>query len=660
MGVNSEGAISGWPIDHEASSASNLWDIPEGSLPAGERIEGQSWAESGLGFLSSPFRSLAEDGLFVPVNKYPENHGISPVVHTWNLGEDLVLEDGSQEILDLVSDHQSERELSTLQEVQLENDYVAATENFGHLNVRFSKQYAEIVSFHNAQSSSSNQDFISDQLFHAFLELYFEHFDYQFPFIHPSTLDHESTSWILLLAIATIGAQYSATPNAANWATSILALLQNAVKVSLPVWPDCEDLTFVRTVLLLDICMLFGGSRKCHIAAQYNKNVLVTLFRSIKRGVGMEPVRDEGLFGNPPSDRIWQQWLTAESRTRLLYSIYRLQCIELILLDQRPEIDFSDVALNLPCEDSVWSCRTAQAWHRYVISHKIRLSNSEGGPELEKRQQQYFARSIYTMSIYVEERALLDKLRSPPLQELATSVASPGSHQSSSDSTACINPGLFTASIRASIDVKLKHLTSNQRNHERDLNDPFPSLLLLLRQIPLRTIYAFSGWQASDAEIKTAERSLMSWMHNNQSIARMCLWYAAYIFATLRAKYHFACYDALCLLIATLYIWAFDIIMHGDMSNIAERPASLIYAQDVLRLDRIRESAAIESWIADGGDIRIHINGVGVLDGKNSPRCVLLGLRKILLSQKAWTGLCIGLEKTIVQLLKGQRPEMQP
>jgi hypothetical protein len=47
------------------------------------------------------------------------------------------------------------------------------------------------------------------RLLHCFVELYFEYFDPQFPFLHPSRLEAEDVPWILLVATAAVGSHYS-------------------------------------------------------------------------------------------------------------------------------------------------------------------------------------------------------------------------------------------------------------------------------------------------------------------------------------------------------------------------------------------------------------------------------------------------------------------
>jgi hypothetical protein len=52
-----------------------------------------------------------------------------------------------------------------------------------------------------------------------FVHLYFEHFDHEYPLIHPYALEfgHDKMSWMVFLAVVTVGSQYSAFNNASQF-----------------------------------------------------------------------------------------------------------------------------------------------------------------------------------------------------------------------------------------------------------------------------------------------------------------------------------------------------------------------------------------------------------------------------------------------------------
>lgn len=75
-----------------------------------------------------------------------------------------------------------------------------------------------------------------------FVHLYFEHFDHEYPVIHPYALEfgHDKTSWMVLLAVVTVGSQYSAFGNASQFSASFGEILSQAIEQNVSSFPT-ED-----------------------------------------------------------------------------------------------------------------------------------------------------------------------------------------------------------------------------------------------------------------------------------------------------------------------------------------------------------------------------------------------------------------------------------
>lgn len=90
--------------------------------------------------------------------------------------------------------------------------------------------------------------FPTAEMFHVFTNLYFEHFDPLFPCIHVSQVEKEDASWILLLAIAGAGASCSTIAAAEIYATSLQALLEQAVRENVSRTLECQIASFTDSV----------------------------------------------------------------------------------------------------------------------------------------------------------------------------------------------------------------------------------------------------------------------------------------------------------------------------------------------------------------------------------------------------------------------------
>ncbi|KAJ9660282.1 hypothetical protein H2198_002590 [Neophaeococcomyces mojaviensis] len=103
-------------------------------------------------------------------------------------------------------------------------------EDFCHIRQICPTAYEGSKHFFTQLHQSRASLFPTIQTFHAFAELYFEYFDKDFPFVHPRQIEKDDASWILLIAIASVGAQYSAVSNAEGYVNSLQFLLEQSIK----------------------------------------------------------------------------------------------------------------------------------------------------------------------------------------------------------------------------------------------------------------------------------------------------------------------------------------------------------------------------------------------------------------------------------------------
>lgn len=106
----------------------------------------------------------------------------------------------------------------------------AEAETFGHVRDVPLRAYEDLQSFYVAQSQDSPSSFVPMRLIQAFVDLYFEHFDPQFPFIHVSRLEAQELPWMLLLATAAIGSYYSELDDIREYTSILCDLLGRAVE----------------------------------------------------------------------------------------------------------------------------------------------------------------------------------------------------------------------------------------------------------------------------------------------------------------------------------------------------------------------------------------------------------------------------------------------
>ena len=80
-----------------------------------------------------------------------------------------------------------------------------------------------------------------------------------------------------------------------------------------------------------------------------------------------------------------------------------LECFQLILFDQRPLFRVTDFAQRLPCTHVVWNCRSERSWNE---QKRYEASDNQAS------RFDHFASNIQILSLYADERAILDQVRS--------------------------------------------------------------------------------------------------------------------------------------------------------------------------------------------------------------------------------------------------------
>ena len=108
---------------------------------------------------------------------------------------------------------------------------MAGAEIYGHIQA-IPQQASEGLEVFYRSQCHGYPSFLPPSILHAFVELYFEYFDPQFPFLHPSSVEDSEMSWVLLLAIAAVGSHYSEVKEADEYNVVLCDLLARAVEVT--------------------------------------------------------------------------------------------------------------------------------------------------------------------------------------------------------------------------------------------------------------------------------------------------------------------------------------------------------------------------------------------------------------------------------------------
>jgi hypothetical protein len=191
--------------------------------------------------------------------------------------------------------------------------------------------------------------------------------------------------------------------------------------------------------------------------------------------------------------------------------------------------------------------------------------------------------------------------------------------------------------------ISSKHLPHHVG--EQDMHDPLVHVISILRDIPLRMIYASVGWEANVAEMQQTRERLKGYLRRNPSTARICLWHAARIHSSVRNYRYPACYAFLSFAIAVSYILLYDQILERTDTQ-----------GDVIRLDKLKEKTNVDVWARDGEGSKVHITGIGILNSTESSRRLLVDAGNILQSQKPWRNISEPLANCFAQMSQNRSP----
>lgn len=215
-----------------------------------------------------------------------------------------------------------------------------------------------------------------------------------------------------------------------------------------------------------------------------------------------------------------------------------------------------------------------------------------------------------------------------------------------------IDPGakpllnMMTATVDEFLDIFTRRYLATRSLAPAQASMVVFHIIYILRIVPLRKLTALTGWQATARETESARVDLDYWMKTDRVSARCCLWHAACVYRDLHGKAKLECHEPLSIVIASLYIAAFDTLNEtpGDLPGIAYGAEDTATVKSTpVRIDRMDNEYEINAWVKNLGNARIHLTGIGILTGERSANRLFAEIRRVLSTRQPWSRLCHGL-----------------
>ncbi|UDD55731.1 hypothetical protein AFCA_003325 [Aspergillus flavus] len=248
-------------------------------------------------------------------------------------------------------------------------DDILIAENFFHVRAVDNETYEKIHGFYLAQTDICFKKLAFPDVNHlnCLVQVYFEYFHAQMPFVHPVMLENDG-SWILVLAVAVIGSQYTRMAMGKQYIIVLSELLRRAIPLDAVKALQYDAMTLAQSTLLLNVNLVFNGFRDDIINLQFLRTWLATLIRPFLKP---HSKRDPALLhvsrtGNT-YDR-WHAWLQAEAHARLVYAFFLLDSFCVVFHDMPPSYSVDDFEHRLPSPDELWSSQDAHSWESHLQS----------------------------------------------------------------------------------------------------------------------------------------------------------------------------------------------------------------------------------------------------------------------------------------------------
>ncbi|OCL02292.1 hypothetical protein AOQ84DRAFT_393059 [Glonium stellatum] len=430
-------------------------------------------------------------------------------------------------------------------------------------------------------------DFPLNSHLNYFAYLYFEHFNPVFPVIHKPTVNL-NVYWPLALSVASIGSQYTNTEDFSRCIIPMHEFLRRVVMVELEngAIKSCSTPT-IQTVLLSQVGMLYSGSSRLAAVARGNHGRLVeichqhALLSNHRKVKPAEP-------GVLRSD--WTSWIDSETRFRLGYSTWLLDCMRYYHFDLKPALSLLDAQAPLPC-DSLWEAASTSQWSEAFMSHKpnpslfsaLQQIYVEGKVKLDIGE---FSRVLLLHGIYQETWEVGRYFRRP----LCFWQSSAGRPQIAGPNDATSIQALsefgrsrwlpeiptYSSWRNAACDcVDVLHWAANgtiaQLNgaeHPTVFHLHFARTVLLVPYDKIRALAASIALQTqtvskapsmvNGSDISEAEHDVLQWAQRDEHKARLAILHAGCLYWHVRRYSMRAFYEPAAVFLATLALWAYS------------------------------------------------------------------------------------------------------
>jgi hypothetical protein len=214
----------------------------------------------------------------------------------------------------------------------------------------------------------------------VFIRLFFDLFSPQMPVLHHATVStNEDLPAPLLAAIIIIGAIYSGVKHTRRFAIVLLDIVRWHLQISI----ECDnnlmrDPMIIYAEALICHAGLWCGNKRAFELAEVFRGSLVTHIRRVQFGERLVTSEKASTpEGKSNLNTEWREWIAEESRRRLAWVVYAIDCQFPAILNLPSTISIGEVCnLGCPCDDEFWFAKSAKNWKNLLGPASVPPSRS--------------------------------------------------------------------------------------------------------------------------------------------------------------------------------------------------------------------------------------------------------------------------------------------
>jgi hypothetical protein len=206
-----------------------------------------------------------------------------------------------------------------------------------------------------------------------FIGLFFTHFEYQAAVIHhPSLKSSDVLSDPLLAVMIAIGATYSRERHSCRFSIVLIDVARLSTQLAIELDNKMmRDPMVLYALALICYSGIWCGNKRLFELCESLRGTVITYCRHMQQMRLNPSTAGPDPSANSPDEQ-WNRWILMETKKRLAWVIYSLDCVFPCLLYLPASFALAEfMSIECPCDEEFWQATTAQRWKSLLGSASL-------------------------------------------------------------------------------------------------------------------------------------------------------------------------------------------------------------------------------------------------------------------------------------------------